>query len=652
VSEGHGFGRWRGTRRAEGTTGEPTRSSPWKLLALLALLVVVGATCTKLLGFVPGVGTPHDVVVNNTTNLAYVASAEFGLSVVNVSNAAAPVVLGAANPPFEGFQVAVSGSLAAVDAGVSGFDVVDISNPSAPKTVGLLTATTLGGTVTGVELKGTVAYVLVSIPGNPGHTDLVTVNVAKPSAPAILGRVSLVAGQQVRVVGTLAYVAAGSAGLVIVNVATPSAPSIVGTVDTPGTAAGLVVSGSYAYVADTTAVQVVNVATPSRPTIVRSLAASALGVAVAGNRLYTTDGGSFRIVDVTNPSAPTILSTSNSYGAQAIGLDGTVAVLASPNITGSQGGLYLWDVSSPTAPTVRADINDAFGNMEVAVSGSLAVAAGGLHGMKVLSLSTPTAPNVTSTVSATALGGTVVGVAIAGQTAYALVSVAGNPGHTDVVVVSLGRPSAPAIVGRVSLSSGMTIKVAGSLMYVAGGSTGLQIVNVASPNAPIFVGKVDTPGTATDVAVSINGYAYVADTTAVQVVNVATPSRPTIVRTLATSATAVVLGGNRLYAVDGSQFKVIDVTSPTAPALLSATSGYGSVQGVTVVGTTAFLATPAQLHSDRTGGLYVLDVTTPTKPVLQQQLAVPGMTRMLTTDQTYVYASDYSGILDVLDPNG
>jgi hypothetical protein len=651
VSEGHGFGRRRGTRRAEGTTDEPTRSSPWKLLALLALLVVVGATCTKLLGFVPGVGTPHDVVVNSTTNLAYVASAEFGLSVVNVSNATAPVVLGAANPPFEGFQVAVSGSLAAVDAGVMGFYVVDVGNPSAPKTVGLLTATTLGGTVTGVELKGTIAYVLVSIPGNPGHTDFVTVNVATPAAPAVLGRVSLVAGQEIRLVGSLAYVAAGSGGLVIVNVASPSAPSIVGSVDTPGTAAGVAVVGSYAYVADTTAVQVVNVATPSRPTIVRSLAVSAMAVAVAGNRLYTTDGGSFRIVDVTTPTAPVLLSTSNSYGAQAVGLDGTVAVLASPNITGSQGGLYLWDVSSPTAPTVRANINDAFGNLEVAVSGSLAVAAGGQRGMKVISLSAPTAPKVTSTVSATTLGGTVIGVAMAGQTAYALVSVAGNPGHTDVVVTSLANPSTPAIVGRVSLSAGMLIKVAGPLVYVAGGSTGLQIVSVASPNAPVFVGKVDTPGTATDVAVS-NGYAYVADTTAVQVVNVATPSRPTIVRTLTTSATAVVVGGTRLYAVDGSQFKVIDVTSPTAPVLLSATSGYGSVQGVTIVGTTALLATPAQLHSDRTGGLYVLDVTTPTQPILKQQLAVPGMTRMLATDQTYVYASDYSGILDVLDPNG
>jgi hypothetical protein len=604
-------------------------------------------TARQLIGFVPGVGTPYDVVVNTTTHVAYIASAEFGLSVVDVSNHMAPVVLGGANPPFEGSRVGVSGSLAAVDAGVMGLRLVDVSTPSAPKTIGQLSAAALGGSsVAGVALNGTVAYVLVSVAGNPGHTDFVTVNVATPAAPVVLGRVSLVSGQEIRLVGSLAYVAAGSSGLIIVNVATPSAPSIVGSVDTPGTAAGVAVAGSYAYVADTSSVQVVNVATPSRPVIAGSLAASALAVQVSGNRLYTTDGGSFRVVDVTTPTAPVLLNTSNSYGAQGLALDGTAAVLVSPNITGSQGGLYLWDVST-TTPTMNSTVDDAFGNMEVAVSGSLAVATGGQHGMKVLNVSTPSAPTVVSTLSATTLGGTVVGATIAGQTAYALVSVAGNPGHADVVVVSLSVPSAPTIAGRLSLIAGTTIKVAGSLVYVAAGSAGLQIVSVASPSAPTFVGSVDTPGTADDVVVG-SGYAYVADSSSLQVVNVSTPSHPTIAGTLATTATAVALNGTRLYAVDGGQFKVIDVTTPTAPALLSSTGGYGSVQGVTVVGTTAYLATPAQLHSDTTGGVYVLDVSTPAQPKLLQQLVVPGMTRMLTTDQAYIYASDYNSVLDIL----
>src|SRR5207253_730279 len=53
-------------------------------------------------GFVPAVGTARDVTVDPGTGLAYVASSEFGLTVVNVANAAAPAVLGAASPPFYG----------------------------------------------------------------------------------------------------------------------------------------------------------------------------------------------------------------------------------------------------------------------------------------------------------------------------------------------------------------------------------------------------------------------------------------------------------------------------------------------------------------------------------------------------------------------
>jgi hypothetical protein len=323
-------------------------------------------------------------------------------------------------------------------------------------------------------------------------------------------------------------------------------------------------------------------------------------------------------------------------------------VLASPTFTTAQGGLYLWNVATPTAPTVLANVNDLFGNTEVAVAGTLAAAAGGVKGLKVLSVSNPAAPAVLSTLSTTALGGTVAGVALSGQIACVLVSVSGNPSHTDVVTVNLAVPTAPTIAGRLSLTGmGSLIKTVGSLAYVVTGSGGLQIVNVASPSMPTFVGAVDTPGTAADIAVA-GSYAYVADTTAVQVVNVATPSTPTIVGTLATSATAVAVAGTRLYAVDGSQFKVINVSTPTAPGLLSATSGYGAVQGVTVIGTTAYLATPAQYHSDATGGVSVVDVSTGTQPTLLRKIAVPGMIRMLATDQTYVYGSDYNSILDVL----
>src|SRR5439155_131752 len=134
-------------------------------------------------------------------------------------------------------------------------------------------------------------------------------------------------------------------------------------------------------------------------------------------------------------------------------------------------------------------------------------------------------------------GGTIRGVAIAGQFAYALNLVPGNPAHTDLLVVDLRAPASPAVVGRTTLAGGSDVKVAGSLVYVAAGGAGLQIVDVGSPLAPAIVGTVDTPGTATAVAVA-NGHAYVADDTALEVVDVANPARPVIVGSLATTATA------------------------------------------------------------------------------------------------------------------
>ena len=93
----------------------------------------------SLVGLVPGVGTASDIVVDGTTHRAYVASREFGLSVVNVSTPSA---------------IAVSGTRAyAVDG--SQLKIIDITHPVRPV---LLNATPGFGAPQGIVVSGTVAY--------------------------------------------------------------------------------------------------------------------------------------------------------------------------------------------------------------------------------------------------------------------------------------------------------------------------------------------------------------------------------------------------------------------------------------------------------------------------------------------------------------
>jgi hypothetical protein len=590
-----------------------------------------------LMGYVPGVGAARDVVVTGGT--AYVASPDFGLALVDVTTPATPRAMEGTLPPFFGERVATNGTLAVVSTSSVGIKVIDLAATGSPTVVGAL-----AGAMKGVGMSGSYAYVLTVVPGNPAHTDLAVVDLRTPSAPAIVGRVTVGDGSELTVAGGLVYLAGGTGGLQVIDVSSPTAPRVAGQVDTPGNASGVAVANGWAYVADGSTVQVVDVTVPGQPVIRGSLATTATAIAVAGTRAYAVDGMQLKILDVSSPAAPALLGTSTAYSAQRVAAVGTIVYLPSANTNPSsnQGGLYVVDASSPTAPRLLTNVYGGWDNWGVSVSGTRGVVTGNLLGLKVLDLTDPTAPRPLA-----GLTGTFKGTALSGSYAYAIQVVPGNPAHSDLVAVDLRTPTAPAIVGRVTVAGGSEIMLVGSLAYVAAGSAGLQIVDVSSPTAPRIVGATDTPGNAHAVAVGGNGYAYVADETAVVAVDVSNPSAPAVRGSVATTATAIALAGARVYVVDGLQLKILDVSSPAAPALLSTTAGYGA-QAVDAMGTTLLLATPAINHLDTSGGVYVLDATSATSPHLVRQVIVPGTTRSVRAVGDGCYAGDAAALIDVI----
>jgi hypothetical protein len=373
-------------------------------------------------------------------------------------------------------------------------------------------------------------------------------------------------------------------------------------------------------------VLVVNVGNPSNPVTVGTLATSASSVALVGTNLHVVDGMQMKTIDVSTPSAPVLRGSSSAYGAMRLDASGGVAFLASANMSPTQGGLYTVNVSAPASPSVLAQIYDVFDTKGVAVAGTRGVSAGAEKGMKVVDLADPTLPRVLGT-----LPGTIVAVAIAGQTAYALELVARQP-------VARRRPS-----GERRRDSDDRRPARSRQRWL-----GHRIRREARRLAPLCRGehveaarrerreldrahprRDGEPCRPTASSVALAGrYAYVAAGSSVQVVDVLTPSNPVVVGSLATSASSVALAGSRLYGVDGMQLKVMDVTTPTSPTLTSATNGYGA-QAVAASGTTVYLATPGMGHGDAGEGIRSIDASNPSAPSSCQRLVVPGRARAL-----------------------
>jgi len=114
-----------------------------------------------------------------------------------------------------------------------------------------------------------------------------------------------------------------------------------------------------------------------------------------------------------------------------------------------------------------------------------------------------------------------------------------------------------------------------------------------------------------------------------------------------TSASAVAGWGTRLYVLDGTQMKVVDVSNPSAPQLLSTWDNYGA-QGISVLDNLVVLARPAVNHFDAAGGVYVLNAANASNVTLVEQVKVPGTTRTVALVKGYVYAGDTASVVDVI----
>lgn len=294
------------------------------------------------------------------------------LDVIDMSNPAAPTLVGATTVSWGTAGIAAQGSYAYTTgyyANPNYLRVVDVSDPANPFSAAAFTLA--GDHPQAVAVQGPDAYML-----DYGTNQLEAIDVSNPAASAfsgdqntsprslpLLGSTSTDAGPSgIALQGHYAYVVNAVGGTVeVIDVADPAHPSVVGRASLGATGvsgrsySGIAVQGSFAYVADhnANALKVIDVSNPASPSVVASVPAgrSPTAVAVQDQRAFVTNKASntLQVFDIGSPTAPTSLGTvPTEAGPDALAVSGNDVLVANY----LDGSLQIFDMSSgPGLPT-------------------------------------------------------------------------------------------------------------------------------------------------------------------------------------------------------------------------------------------------------------------------------------------------------------
>jgi hypothetical protein len=325
-----------------------------------------------------------------------------GLQVLDIADPAHPVALGryeAIAPSV--LDVSVEGERAYVAAG-DGLAVLDISNPTTPTGTGTYHADALTGTDQDLAVVGSTVYIAA------GEAGLLVVNASDPENPRVVGNHDT-AGHTWAIAlverdlqgHTYAYLADEYNGLRVIDVSSPLAPVEVGAYDVPGQYEffhGVAIEGDYAYVADgglmDTRLRVVNISHPAHPFEVASLPLVAGVEGTPPPRVEDVAVADDCVYLVAGTAGLRVIDVSDPLVPVEIGYYGTAGRADNLTVADSyaylvDGDLRIVDVSNPAAPAEVGfyDVPDLAITPHVAVQGHRAYLTG--DGLRILDITNP-----------------------------------------------------------------------------------------------------------------------------------------------------------------------------------------------------------------------------------------------------------------------
>lgn len=480
-----------------------------------------------------------DTSVCNVGNYAYIASANNGLEIIDVSDPTDPVHEkfigdgdGGAHLSYP-HSIVVSGNCAYVT-GPQSLEVLDISSPANPVHRGSLVNDD-GGAVIGlspsVSVSGNYAYVVSNNNvGNKGALEVVDItNGAVPSHQGCI------------------FDGEGT------------------TLNSPD---GIHVVGNYAYIASklSEALEIVDISDPSHPVHLSNILNgeggakiySPVSVFVSGMYAYIVGGGGLEIVDITNPASP-VHKGNIVHGDGGADLNSPYDIFVSGNYAyvtnyggiGGFGSLEIIDISNPASPAHKGNIYDLNNNLIFSHSRGVFIKNNyayvtSINGLIIVDILNPASPAYVNTTSIA--GGSDVYV----LDNYAYVT---SDSSNSLNIVDVSNPASPILMGSITdgtggahLSGPLGVHVANNEAYVVNlYDNSLEIITVSDPANPVHRGSIaDGDGGAKLsypwAVFVVSPYAYVASSgsNALEIIKITPGSVPTPTITPTPTPTQVV----------------------------------------------------------------------------------------------------------------
>jgi parallel beta-helix repeat protein len=497
-----------------------------------------------------------------------------------------------------------------------------------------------GGPTQGISLQGNYAYIGVG-------PRLVVVDISDPANPHQVGATAMlddfVLG--VTVSGTLAYLAAGTAGLLIVDISSPLNPFVVGSWNSPGYAEGVTVSDSTAFLADGPyGLRVVDVSNPAAPVeIAHAFDMNyAYAVAVSEGYAYVAAGGAgLLLVDISSPAYPVEAGAYDTPGnARGLAVQNDRAYIADERY-----GLQIINVSDPLHPALLGAVQTYGWFFDVAVSGSLAYVSAAFGGLRVVNISDPAHPlevgNLTWAQSNTT------GLVLAGDHVYLA------DRKNGLRVVNSSNPTNPVQIGYWSgFSFAISIEVEGDYAYVAAGFNGVRIYNISNPAHPVEVGSFMVDGFILNIKLA--GSTLYAGTflgspeAGLYALDISDPTHPQMVGYYANieECWGIDVDGSMVYVADVSGLKIFDFSNPPNLNLVGF-HPYSGTGGISVRDGLAYV-------SKGGAGVEIYNITDPATISLVGSFTSPTSSALgpVSLDGNNAYVSEHWGlrILDISNP--